>query len=47
MAATEHIDCLPLSYAAHLAGVSVRKAQKSRVEGILHKKNYTGYLVKR
>lgn len=47
MAATAHIDDLTVNEAAHLAGVSVRKVEKSCEEGIVHKKKYTGYLVKR
>lgn len=47
MAASAYIDELTVNEAAHLAGVSVRKIEKSCEEGIVHKKKHMGYLVKR
>lgn len=47
MATSAYTDDLTLNEAAHLAGVSVRKVEKSCEEGIVNKKKYAGYLVKR
>lgn len=47
MAASAYIDNLTVNEAAHLAGVSVRKVEKSCEEGIVNKKKCAGHLGKR